>query len=117
VKERAEVGKGLGEAYRAPAVEHQVRGVAVVVRADSRRVVHGLRLAFLVRRAHVHEESEEQQVRVDGVGPGQKGHARSHWRCGVVGVMARPEAGLKHAFLGRVILPRKNSIFHIFYKG
>ena len=36
VKERAEVGEGLSTADRAPAVEHQVRGVAVAVRIDPR---------------------------------------------------------------------------------
>ena len=95
VKERAEVDEGLGKADRAPAVQHQVRSVAVVVRVDPRRAIHGLCLALLARRAHVHEEPEKPQVRVNGIGPGKEGRARSNWRCGVVGVKARPEAELK----------------------
>jgi len=59
VEERAEVDGGLGEAERAPAVQHQVRGVTVAVLVDSRWAKHGLRLALLARRAHEHEKPEQ----------------------------------------------------------
>ena len=102
VEERAEVDERLREAGSAAAVEHEVRGVTVSVRRSARRAVHGLRLAPLAVRPHVHEEADEPKVVVDRVARRKQGRPRGELGGRIVSVQRGPKAERELALVAPV---------------